>query len=126
MNNSQHRPRYALRALRSADLCGSHNFLTSLNGQLHFEKARSFPGRPKWHILHWPGPLTLDSRCPAPLLACDCPQLDGAMAPTFLLLLLGLLWFQRPVSGERSWHRREGIAFFWTLPPCFSLPNNLV
>ncbi|XP_022281738.1 trem-like transcript 2 protein isoform X2 [Canis lupus familiaris] len=35
---------------------------------------------------------------PGPLLACDRPQLDGAMAPMFLLLLL-LLWLQSHVSG---------------------------
>lgn len=50
------------------------------------------------------------------------------MAPTFLLLLPPLLWFQGPVSGESAEELagEEGMAFCGTLPPGFSLPSNLI
>lgn len=56
------------------DRSRSHNFLTSLNGQLHFQNARSFPGRPKWHVLHWRGAQTLDAGGLAPCWPVTVPN----------------------------------------------------
>lgn len=62
--------------------------------------------------------------CPGragPLLACDCPQLDGGMAPTVLLLLL---WLQGHVSGEwvRGLASPQGMALSGPSLPAFPCP----